>query len=281
VENRSQETVSHNLNRDTQQSTDSSSRRSLIQRLKRGPQVRARFVESNISKALAFQIRSLRDQAGWSQQSLAEKIGSNQNAVYRAENPNYGKQTITTLKKIAAAFDVALVVRFVPFSELVDWVSGTPRIIAGLTTAALEVPCFVAENEAGAFDASERVPPRTERDSAQSETMSFDAALAACAAPVPIDNCLNSDFFPDLAYEDLYPDLFANRAQEWGKSPWNGLAVALGSPAHDVSDFYQSRRHGADVAVAPPIDIGLYKTTMKKGPTEILVDAGLYDARRA
>jgi len=82
---------------------------------------------------------------------LADKIGSNQNAIYRAENPNYGKQTITTLKKIAAAFDVALVVRFVPFSELVDWVSGTPRTIKGLSTEALNVENFAGEERRDTF----------------------------------------------------------------------------------------------------------------------------------
>jgi len=104
-------------------------------------------VDSHISKTLAFQTRALREKEGWSQQTLAEKIDSNQNAVYRAENPNYGKQTITTLKKIAAAFDVALVVRFVPFSELADWVSGTPRIDYGLRSSAMSVPNFEEEEK--------------------------------------------------------------------------------------------------------------------------------------
>jgi transcriptional regulator with XRE-family HTH domain len=125
----------------------------LIKRLKRGSATRAKFVESHVSKTLAFQIRSLREKEEWSQQSLAEKIGSNQNAVYRAENPSYGKQTLTTLKKIAAAFDVALAVRFVPFSELVDWVSETPRTIEGLTPSALAVASFSAEEKAGLFAA--------------------------------------------------------------------------------------------------------------------------------
>lgn len=138
--------------REGQLSTNLNSRRGVLQRLRRGRLVRARFVESHISKALAFQTRALREKEGWSQQTLAEKIGSNQNAVYRAENPNYGKQTITTLKKIAAAFDVALIVRFVPFSELTDWVSGTPRTIDGLTTEALTVPSFEAEERDGVFD---------------------------------------------------------------------------------------------------------------------------------
>jgi len=127
------------------QSTNLNSKAGIAKRLRRGREVRATFVESNISKGLAFQIRSLREREGWSQQELADKIGSRQNAIYRAENPNYGKQTLTTLKKIAAAFDVGLVVRFVPFSELVDWVSGTPRTVEGLTSAALMVPAFEEE----------------------------------------------------------------------------------------------------------------------------------------
>jgi transcriptional regulator with XRE-family HTH domain len=164
VENESQENVSRNLNVGKEPSTTLNSKEILVQRLQRGRTARARFVESNISKALAFQTRALREKEGWSQQYLAEKIGSNQNAVYRAENPNYGKQTVTTLKKIAAAFDVGLAVRFVPFSELVDWVSETPRTIVGLTTEALTVPSFGSEDAAGVFDAKGRIPPQPARD---------------------------------------------------------------------------------------------------------------------
>ena len=143
-------------------------------------------MESNISKSLAFQTRALREREGWSQQYLAEKIGTNQNAVYRAENPNYGKQTITTLKKIAAAFDVALVVRFVPFSELVDWVSGTPRTIAGLTTAALMVPSFSIETVT---------------------TLGGGAALMAQPAEMPIDEARRAELLgrPRVQQQALPP----------------------------------------------------------------------------
>ena len=41
--------------------------------------------------------------------------------ISRYENPDYGKYSISTLLELAAAFDVALAVRFVPFSELVEW----------------------------------------------------------------------------------------------------------------------------------------------------------------
>ncbi len=88
----------------------------------------------------------MRDQTDWTQEQLAEKVGTNQNAISRLENPNYGKATITTLKRIASVFDVALVVRFVPFSQLVDWVSGTPFLDRGLSSESLTVPSFEKEN---------------------------------------------------------------------------------------------------------------------------------------
>jgi transcriptional regulator with XRE-family HTH domain len=90
----------------------------------------------------------MRDDEGWSQQQLAEKVGTNQNAISRLENPFYGKPTITTLKRIAAAFDVALVLRFVPFSQLIAWVSGTPFVDNGLSSKSLAVPNFSNETRA-------------------------------------------------------------------------------------------------------------------------------------
>jgi hypothetical protein len=75
-----------------------------------------------------------------------------QNAVSRLESPNYGKPTITTLKRLAAALDVGLIVRFVPFSELIDWVSSTPRIDEGLNDKALSVASFDLEEQQGALD---------------------------------------------------------------------------------------------------------------------------------
>jgi hypothetical protein len=70
----------------------------------------------------------------------------NQNAVSRLESPNYGKATLTTLRRIAKVFDVALMVRFVPFSQLTDWVSGTPRLDLGLSPDLLRLPSFTQEN---------------------------------------------------------------------------------------------------------------------------------------
>jgi hypothetical protein len=44
-----------------------------------------------------------------------------QERISVAENPNYSRFNIKTLKRIASAFNVALIVRFVPFGELVNW----------------------------------------------------------------------------------------------------------------------------------------------------------------
>jgi transcriptional regulator with XRE-family HTH domain len=82
------------------------------------------FVSSHINTGIPFQIRALRDQRGWSQNELGEQIpekAMTQENISRLEDPNYSKFTLTTLKRLASAFDVALMVRFVPFSELINW----------------------------------------------------------------------------------------------------------------------------------------------------------------
>src|SRR5437762_25981 len=100
----------------------------IVARLRRGKAARKQFVESHINKTIAYQIRATRDRLGWSQERLATEVGMNQNAISRLESPDYGKLTITTLKRLASALDVALVVRLVPFTELAHWVSGTPYL---------------------------------------------------------------------------------------------------------------------------------------------------------
>ena len=127
------------------------SKNSLIERLRRGPAARRQLVESHVTKGLAHQLRATRDKLGWSQDRLADEAKMNQNAISRLENADYGRPTLTTLKRLAVAMDVGLVVRFVPFSELVDWVSGTPHLVEGLTKASLAVSSFSREENEGIF----------------------------------------------------------------------------------------------------------------------------------
>jgi transcriptional regulator with XRE-family HTH domain len=87
------------------------------------PEYRRGLVEAHAKDTVAFQIRQLRKSKGWEQRDLASALGNAklQPMVSRYENPDYGRYSISTLLDLAAAFDVALVVRFAPFSELVEW----------------------------------------------------------------------------------------------------------------------------------------------------------------
>jgi transcriptional regulator with XRE-family HTH domain len=79
------------------------------------------FVSEHINEGISFQIRALRKNNGWTQKQLAKQTGMAQERISVAENPNYSRFNITTLKRIASAFDVAFIGRFVPISELVNW----------------------------------------------------------------------------------------------------------------------------------------------------------------
>lgn len=90
-----------------------------------------REYSADVGTGLAFQIKLLREKHGWTQQQLAERTGKQQGTISQWENPDYGRYTINTLKSLASAFDVALLVRFAPFSELVNWsVNLTPQQLA-------------------------------------------------------------------------------------------------------------------------------------------------------
>jgi transcriptional regulator with XRE-family HTH domain len=87
------------------------------------PEQRHYLVEAQIRHGIPLQLRAMREGHGWTQATLAEKLGTTQNAISRLENPRTGKPTITTLERIAQAFDVALIVKFAPFSEFIDSLS--------------------------------------------------------------------------------------------------------------------------------------------------------------
>lgn len=79
------------------------------------------FAESRIRRGLPLQIRAIREARGWNQKQLAEVTGIPQANISRTENTRDKFLAFQTLLKIAEAFDVAVVVKFAPFSELEDW----------------------------------------------------------------------------------------------------------------------------------------------------------------
>jgi len=99
---------------------------------------RQAYLEASIEQGLAWQIRANRKQRGWSQEDLANKIGTGQSAVSRLEDPAYGGHSMATLVSIAHAFDCALIVKFAPYSEL-------GRLSEDLSPKALYAPSFTEE----------------------------------------------------------------------------------------------------------------------------------------
>jgi len=94
---------------------------------------------SDVGTGLAFQIRLLRERNGWTQERLAQLTNKRQETISQWENPNYGSYTLNSLKSLAVAFDIALLVKFAPFSELVEWNTS-------LTPERLAPPSFTEEN---------------------------------------------------------------------------------------------------------------------------------------
>jgi transcriptional regulator with XRE-family HTH domain len=98
------------------------------------------FVEEINHTGIAFQIRALRNKAELSQAELGEKCGKAQNVISRLEDPDYGKFTLKTLLTLAKTFDVALMVRFVPFCAL-------RSSLNNLSEESLAVPNFTEEKK--------------------------------------------------------------------------------------------------------------------------------------
>lgn len=115
------------------------------------------YVGSQIRMTLPLQIRGLRKSLGdeWTQHKLAARAGMAQPRISELETPGERRLTIETLLRIASAFDVALQVRFLRFSELIDWSEG-------LDIENFAVPPFdleLAEAERAATLAIPRRPP--------------------------------------------------------------------------------------------------------------------------
>lgn len=97
------------------------------------------LVEATITTIIPFQLRAMRERRGWTQKELARRAGMAQGRISVLENTNYeGAVNVRTLIKLAAAFDVALIVRFAPFSELITRTQSP-------TLADHDVPDFATE----------------------------------------------------------------------------------------------------------------------------------------
>jgi hypothetical protein len=94
------------------------SNKGLIRKLISSKTFRDSYVHEYVRNGIPFQIRAMREDRRWTQGELGVAAGKPRNVITRLEDPNYGKLTIKTLLEMASAFDVALLIKFIPFSRL-------------------------------------------------------------------------------------------------------------------------------------------------------------------
>ncbi len=92
----------------------------------RGAKRLAEFDQAARDMKLGFKIRQLREAAGLTQKQLADKIDTQPSAISRIEDADYDDHSLNTLRKVAAALNLQLVVNFVPIEQVVASSCRTP-----------------------------------------------------------------------------------------------------------------------------------------------------------
>ena len=106
------------------------SRKRLLAELKK-KKYREAYAAEHVKTMVPIQNRILREQRGWSQGQLAERMKTTQSVISRLEDSNYGKLSLSSLLKLASAYDVALLVKFVPFSRLLrEFEDASPQALS-------------------------------------------------------------------------------------------------------------------------------------------------------
>jgi transcriptional regulator with XRE-family HTH domain len=118
------------------------------------PEARHDYADIFLNSSIALQIKALRLQRGWSQETLAEKAGMKQSRISAMEQATYTGWSLRTLRRLAKAFDLALVVRFESFGTLLNEATSVSR-------NALERPSFSNDTE---FKLLERRAEKAEPD---------------------------------------------------------------------------------------------------------------------
>lgn len=78
------------------------------------PEKQALLEEERANAALARKIHDLRSAAGLSQRELAEMVGTTASVICRLEDADYEGHSLAMLRRIAAALDKQVQIRFVP-----------------------------------------------------------------------------------------------------------------------------------------------------------------------
>lgn len=153
-------------------------KRRLLQKF-RNLRYRRPFSEANVGARIATQLKGLRKRDGLSQETFAQELGMAQARISVSEKPGYQSYNIKTLVRIASHFDVALIVEFVSFKELINRL-GT-RSVEGVAPLS-----FASEIAAEELAAQHGEPANLQQLSLQFNPIS--RALSAIQPPSPSDD---------------------------------------------------------------------------------------------
>jgi len=78
------------------------------------PMRQEEYEEALVSADVAQKIYDLRTTAGLSQRELAKRVGTSASAICRLEDADYEGHSLAMLRRIAAALDSSVEIRFVP-----------------------------------------------------------------------------------------------------------------------------------------------------------------------
>ena len=97
-------------------------RSTLISRLMSEIEFRTSYIRAKLGTLVPAQIRALRLKSNMPRQSdLAREANMQQSRISMFETPGAANMTLETLARLAAAFKVGMVVKFVPFSVMLQW----------------------------------------------------------------------------------------------------------------------------------------------------------------
>ena len=130
---------------------------------------REALTEAFALQGIGWQVRVMRLRRGWTQKELAERAGMSQPRLSKIEDTDYGRVTISTLLKLAKAFDSSLLVRFAGFSRVV-------REIQDLSSDAIAAPSYEEDAELEEMERTGKVRSPKKSPSAK------DVAVAKVAA---------------------------------------------------------------------------------------------------
>ncbi len=119
--------------------------------------------------SIALQIKTLRLRRGWTQAELGDLADMHQSRISEMESVDYSSWSVTTLRRLATAFDLPLVVQFASWGEFLD-------DIMGMSREALERPSFEA-------DPALRAAPDDSRSDSVSKPLKFKLPSTSSTLP--------------------------------------------------------------------------------------------------